>query len=72
VIRLARRVLPLNPHYDGTRLAVRELGQRRFTPLVLVIIAFGIANVVFSLDSISAIFGLTSHAYIVFTATPSP
>ncbi len=68
VIRLARRVLPLSPHYEGTRLAVRDDGRRRYTPLVLVIIAIGIANVVFALDSIPAIFGLTTHTYIVFTA----
>jgi tellurite resistance protein TerC len=69
VLRLVRRVLPLSPTYAGTRLAVREAdGHRRFTPLVLVIVAIGIANVVFALDSIPAIFGLTTHSYIVFTA----
>jgi TerC family integral membrane protein len=68
VLRLARRVLPLTPHYDGTRLAVRDGRRRSYTPLVLVIIAIGIANVVFALDSIPAIFGLTTHTYIVFTA----
>ena len=39
-----------------------------FTPLVIVIAAIGVANVVFALDSIPAIFGLTSDAYIIFTA----
>ena len=69
VIRAARRVLPLTPHYSGNRLSFRGTdGRRRFTPLVLVIIAIGIANVVFALDSIPAIFGLTTHTYIVFTA----
>ena len=42
--------------------------RRVFTPLVIVIAAIGIANVVFALDSIPAIFGLTSDAYIIFTA----
>ncbi len=68
VLRLARRVLPLTSGYDGTRLATLDRGHRRYTPLVLVIIAIGIANVVFALDSIPAIFGLTTHTYIVFTA----
>ncbi len=68
VLRLARRVLPLTASYEGTRLATRDRGHRRYTPLVLVIIAIGIANVVFALDSIPAIFGLTTHTYIVFTA----
>ena len=70
VLRLVRRVLPLTPAYAGTRLATRDAsdGRRRFTPLVLVVVAIGIANVVFALDSIPAIFGLTTHSYIVFTA----
>ena len=68
VLRLARRALPLTASYEGTRLATRDRGHRRYTPLVLVIIAIGIANVVFALDSIPAIFGLTTHTYIVFTA----
>jgi TerC family integral membrane protein len=68
VIRVARRVLPLAPAYDGTRLTIRSAGRRMLTPLVLVVLAIGIANVVFALDSIPAIFGLTTDAYIVFTA----
>jgi TerC family integral membrane protein len=68
VLRLVRRVLPSTPTYDGTKLVVRQDGRRLATPLVLVIVAIGIANVVFALDSIPAIFGLTTHTYIVFTA----
>jgi tellurite resistance protein TerC len=68
VLRLVRRVLPSTPAYDGTKLVVRQDGRRLTTPLVLVIVAIGIANVVFALDSIPAIFGLTTHTYIVFTA----
>jgi TerC family integral membrane protein len=68
VLRLVRRVLPSTPGYDGTRIVVRHDGRRLFTPLLLVIVAIGIANVVFALDSIPAIFGLTTHTYIVFTA----
>ena len=68
VLQLARRALPIAPAYDDTRLTTRRHGQRLFTPLVLVILAIGIANVVFALDSIPAIFGLTTHTYIVFTA----
>jgi TerC family integral membrane protein len=68
LIRVARRVLPLAPAYDDTRLTTRTAGRRMLTPLVLVVLAIGIANVVFALDSIPAIFGLTTDAYIVFTA----
>jgi TerC family integral membrane protein len=68
VVRTARRILPLAPAYDGTRLTTRAAGRRLLTPLVLVVLAIGIANVVFALDSIPAIFGLTTDAYIVFAA----
>src|SRR4051794_20194663 len=67
-VRLLRKVLPLTPEYAGPALAVREGRRRMFTPLVVVIAAIGIANVVFALDSIPAIFGLTSDPYIIITA----
>jgi TerC family integral membrane protein len=68
VLRRVRRLLPTTPAYDGSRLVTRSAGRRLATPLVIVIAAIGIANVVFALDSIPAIFGLTTSAYIVFTA----
>ncbi len=68
VLRFLRRILPLSDDYDGRRLATRADKKRMFTPLVIVIAAIGIANVVFALDSIPAIFGLTNDAYIIFTA----
>lgn len=68
VLRILRRILPLAEDYDGRRLTTRTGKRRKFTPLVIVIAAIGIANVVFALDSIPAIFGLTSDAYIIFTA----
>jgi tellurite resistance protein TerC len=68
VLRLVRRVLPLSTGYDGTRFVTRSGSRRVFTPLVLVVVAIGVANVVFALDSIPAIFGLTTNTYIVFAA----
>jgi TerC family integral membrane protein len=68
VLRLFRRALPLSTGYDGTRFVTRSGTRRVFTPLVLVVIAIGVANVVFALDSIPAIFGLTTNTYIVFAA----
>jgi tellurite resistance protein TerC len=68
VLRLVRRVLPFDTGYDGTRLVTRTGGRRMFTPLVLVVVAIGVANVVFALDSIPAIFGLTQEPFLVFTA----
>ncbi|MDT5014003.1 MAG: tellurite resistance protein TerC [Mycobacterium sp.] len=68
VLRFLRRILPLSEDYDGRRLVTRTDKRLMFSPLVIVIAAIGIANVVFALDSIPAIFGLTSDAYIIFTA----
>ncbi|TDC18134.1 TerC/Alx family metal homeostasis membrane protein [Kribbella albertanoniae] len=69
VLRGLRRILPLGHDYDGAKLATRDdKGRRLLTPLVIVISAIGMANVIFALDSIPAIFGLTQDAYIVLTA----
>ena len=67
-LRFLRRILPISEDYDGRRLITKVGSKRMLTPLVMVIAAIGIANVVFALDSIPAIFGLTSDAYIIFTA----
>jgi TerC family integral membrane protein len=68
VLRGLRRVLPMTSEYSGPRLTTRANGKRMVTPLVIVIAAIGIANVVFALDSIPAIFGLTQDPYVVLTA----
>ncbi|MCW2805452.1 MAG: tellurium resistance protein TerC [Propionibacteriaceae bacterium] len=68
VIRTARRVLPITPTYVGGRLLTRVDGRRMATPLVLVLLAIGSIDLLFALDSIPAVFGVTSEAYIVFVA----
>jgi tellurite resistance protein TerC len=68
VLRALRRILPIGPDYVGSDLTTRVAGRRMVTPMVVVIAAIGLANVIFALDSIPAIFGLTQDAYIVFTA----
>jgi TerC family integral membrane protein len=68
VLRGLRRVLPITADYVGSGLTTRVSGRRMMTPLVIVIAAIGVANVVFALDSIPAIFGLTTDPYIVLTA----
>jgi tellurite resistance protein TerC len=68
VLRGMRRVLPLRPDYDGAVIVSKIDGRRVLTPLFIVIWAIGMANVIFALDSIPAIFGLTQDAYVVFTA----
>jgi tellurite resistance protein TerC len=68
LLRALRRVLPMTPHYHGDRLAVHHEGRRHWTPLVIAISAIGLANVVFALDSIPAIFGLTQDAFVIVAA----
>ena len=69
VIRLARRFLNTSEHYDGDKLFTVENGKRVLTPMLLVMVAIGGTDLLFALDSIPAIFGLTQNVYIVFTAT---
>jgi TerC family integral membrane protein len=73
LIRWSRKVLPLSEHYDGANITTRvdrgAKGSRRmFTPMLIVMIAIGTTDLIFALDSIPVIFGLTKEAYIVFTA----
>ena len=68
VLRLARRVLPVTADYVGSRAFVRVGGKRFVTPLLIVMIAIGTTDLLFALDSIPAIFGLTKEPFLVFTA----
>ena len=66
VVAFARRRLPFTQSFAGGRLFIRESGRRVFTPLFLVLLSIGTIDVLFALDSIPAIFGVTEEAYIVF------
>lgn len=67
-MQFVRRVLPVSPDYNDDKLTVKKDGKRFVTPMLLVIIAIGFIDLVFAVDSIPAIYGLTNEAYIVFTA----
>ena len=69
VVRLAKKVLPTTDYYDGDKLFTMENGKKVMTPMLLVMVAIGGTDILFALDSIPAIFGLTQEPYIVFTAT---
>ncbi|HEX7373715.1 MAG TPA: TerC/Alx family metal homeostasis membrane protein, partial [Steroidobacteraceae bacterium] len=69
VMRLARRGFHTSEHYDGQKLFTDEQGRRVMTPLMLVMIVIGGTDVLFALDSIPAIFGLTQDTFVVVTAT---
>ncbi|MCK2022638.1 TerC family protein [Microbacterium sp. kSW2-24] len=67
-MRFVRRHLPVSDEYNGDKLTVVKNGKRFVTPMLLTIIAIGFIDLVFAVDSIPAIYGLTDQAYIVFTA----
>jgi tellurite resistance protein TerC len=68
LIRRLRRVLPLTDEFSGSKLRVSRGGKKLWTPLLVVFLALGTTDLLFALDSIPAIFGLTREAFIVFTA----
>lgn len=67
-MRFVRRILPVSDEYNADKLTVKKNGKRFVTPMLLVIVAIGFIDLVFAVDSIPAIYGLTNEAYIVFTA----
>ena len=68
MVKLAKRVVHTSEHYDGDKLFTTENGKRVLTPMLLVMVAIGGTDILFALDSIPAIFGLTQNTFIVFTA----
>lgn len=68
LVRFVSRRVPVASHYDGSRLVTHVAGQRMLTPMALVMLAIGTTDLLFALDSIPAVFGITSEAYLVFTA----
>jgi tellurite resistance protein TerC len=69
IVRLARKVFHTTDYYDGDKLFTIRDGKQAMTPMLLVMVAIGGTDVLFALDSIPAIFGLTQNVFIVFTAT---
>ncbi|GAB2778678.1 TerC/Alx family metal homeostasis membrane protein [Nocardioides salsibiostraticola] len=69
MIKLARRFIKTSPEYDGDKMVTTVDGKRMLTPMLLVMVAIGGTDILFALDSIPAIFGLTQSTFIVFTAT---
>ena len=68
VLRLLRRVLPMTEGYRGQKLLVRERGKLMATPLFAVLIAVETTDVVFAVDSIPAIFAITTNTFVVWTS----
>jgi tellurite resistance protein TerC len=68
LVRISRRILPLSRDYDRSRVVTHQGGRWRVTPMLIVMITIGSTDLLFALDSIPAIFGLTRYAYLVFAA----
>lgn len=68
VIRFLRRRIPISNHFDGGKLRTVIDGKKVFTPILVVFIAIGTTDLIFALDSIPAIFGITTDPFLVFTA----
>ncbi len=68
LVRWVQKRTPATTEYDGTKLFTKENGERLMTPMFIVIVALGTTDLLFALDSIPAIYGLTEEPYLVFTA----
>lgn len=68
IVRLLRRTIDISDDYDGSKLRTVVNGKKMFTPMIIVFAAIGVTDLLFALDSIPAIFGITQSAFIVFTA----
>ena len=67
-LRMLRRVMKVSPQYDGERMTTMKDGVRMATPLLLVVALIGVTDVIFAVDSIPAIFAITTDPFIVLTS----
>jgi tellurite resistance protein TerC len=68
IVAIVRRFVPTTDQYHGAKMTTRIDGKRYVTPMLLALITIGFTDILFALDSIPAIYGLTREPYIVFTA----
>ena len=68
LLKMVEKRFGVADRYHGTKLWIEENGKRVMTPMLVVMLAIGSTDVLFALDSIPAIYGLTQDPYIVFTA----
>ncbi|HJQ45433.1 MAG TPA: TerC family protein [Amycolatopsis sp.] len=66
--RWVRKIYPVTEGFEGHKMFLKRDGRRWLTPMFLVIVAIGSADLLFAVDSIPAIFGITQEAFLVFTA----
>ena len=68
IVRVLRRTIDISDSYDGAKVRTVVDGKKMWTPMIIVFAAIGMTDLLFALDSIPAIFGITQSAFIVFTA----
>ena len=68
IVKLTTRFVPISKNYDGENFFVMLDGKRTGTLLLLVLIVINVADLVFAVDSIPAIFGITTDRFIVYTS----
>lgn len=66
IVKLIRRFYPVTADYQGAKLTLREAGRRTLTPLALVVAAVLATDLVFAIDSVPAVYGITADPYLVF------
>jgi TerC family integral membrane protein len=66
VVKILRRFWPVTEDYQGTRMTVKQAGRRALTPLALVTVAVFMTDIVFAVDSVPAVYGITADPYLVF------
>jgi tellurite resistance protein TerC len=67
-VRLLRRLMPVTKDYEGAKLTVIRAGRRALTPMALVVVAVFMTDIVFAVDSVPAVYGITDDPYLVFAA----
>jgi tellurite resistance protein TerC len=68
IVTMARNRFPVSAQWNGVKLFVHENGSRLITPMFIVVLSLGVTDLLFALDSIPAIYGLTDEPYLVLTA----
>jgi tellurite resistance protein TerC len=68
VIRLLRRIIPVTSQLDGQNLFRRVAGKLHGTPLLVALVFIEVSDIIFAVDSVPAIFGVTKEPFIVFTS----
>ncbi|WP_261167248.1 TerC family protein [Microbacterium sp. Marseille-Q6965] len=68
IVRVLRRFIPIHDEYDGAKLRTVVDGRKILTPMIIVFISIGVTDLIFAIDSIPAIFGITQDPFLVFAA----